>query len=115
GTAPQQSRTARASCNRSRVSRAEPVRIRRGSSHLEDLRVALLDRLGVTLHANRIFLHQLDIAELPDAGLLDRLLVRGILPRIVDQNLLTLAPVHPIEEQPRRVRIGRGLEHRAWT
>ena len=80
-------------------------------SHLEYLRVFLLDRLGVPLDAGRIFLHQLDVGELADARLLHRLLVRGILPRVVDQNLLALAPVHPVEEQPRRVRIGRGLEH----
>ncbi len=61
------------------------------ASHLENLRVALLDLLGVLLDAFGVFLHQLDVGELADAGLLDRLLVRRILPREVDQDLLALA------------------------
>src|SRR5215212_5539377 len=70
------------------------------NSHLEYLRVALLDLLGALLDAFGIFLHQLDFGERAHAGLLDGLLVRRILPSPVDQDLLALAAMHPVEEQP---------------
>src|SRR4029079_5233951 len=83
-------------------------------SHLENLRVALLDLLGAFFHAFGVLLHQLDIGELANAGFLDSLLVWRILARPIDQNLLALAPVHPVIEQPGGIGIWRGLEHRAW-
>ena len=51
--------------------------------------------------------------ERPDARLLLGLAVGRILARPVDQELLGLARVHPVLEQPRGVRIGRILEHHA--
>src|ERR1043165_5619867 len=64
------------------------------NSHLEYLRVALLDLLGAFLYAYGIFLHQLDFGERAHAGLLHRLFMRRILTRPVDQDLLALAAMH---------------------
>src|SRR4051812_8068119 len=74
------------------------------TSHLENLRVALLDFLGALFDALRVLLHQLDVGKLADARLFDGLLVRRILSRPVDQDLLALPRVHPVVEQASRVR-----------
>src|SRR5579885_3755917 len=80
---------------------------------LEDRRVAALDLAGRRLDARRVLRHQLDLADRAHPGLLHRLLVRRILPRPVDDELLALARLHPVVEQPRGIRVGRGLEDRA--
>src|SRR3954451_24320412 len=61
------------------------------SSHPENLRISRLDLVGPFLDRLGVLLHQLDIGELAHAGLLDCLLVGGILARIVDQDLLARA------------------------
>src|SRR5262245_1548081 len=82
-------------------------------SYFEQLRVAALDVLGVLLDALGILLHQLDLRERTDAGLLHGLLVRRILAGEIDHDLLAFAGMHPVLEQPRGIRIRRRLEHRA--
>src|SRR3954467_14787737 len=74
-------------------------------SNPEDLAVARLDLVGHLLDSLGVLAHQLDVGELAHPRLLDGLGVRGILPSVVDQQLLALAPMQPAEEQARGVRI----------
>src|SRR5690242_8682161 len=57
-------------------------------SHFEVLRIAALDLVGRFRDRFGILTPQLDVGELAHARLLDRLLVRRVLPGIVDQELL---------------------------
>src|SRR6187200_836489 len=62
--------------------------LRKQVSHFKQLRVTALDLFGTLLDAFGILLHQLDLGERADAGLLYRLLVRRILAGEIDDDLL---------------------------
>src|SRR6187455_3472602 len=74
-------------------------------SHFEQLRVAALDLLGALLDALGVLLHQLDLGERANAGLLHGLLVRRILAGEIDHDLLAFQRMHPVLKQPRGTRI----------
>src|SRR6476469_3491872 len=83
------------------------------ASNLEVLRVAAFDLFRAFFDAFGVFLHQFDVGQFANAGFFDRLGMRRILARIVDEELLSLARMHPVLEEPRGIRIGRTDHDRA--
>src|SRR4051812_23527160 len=86
-----------------------------GVSNAEDLGIARLDRVAFFFHGGRVVLHGLDLLEWLATRLLLGLRMRRAQATDIDNELLGVAAEAERLKQPRRVRIGRRLEHPVGT
>src|SRR5262245_52337256 len=83
--------------------------------HLEQLRVARFDLVGLLFYVRGVLLHCAKILEGRAACPWLDLVVRRELTRQVNDVLLTSGRHEPTQEQARRSGIGRRLEHGIWV